>query len=169
MRSPNNIYDIFKCLLCHVQSNFILLMRKKHIFFLETHTTFVRTFYLDSGSKVLKNTIAPFFNHKLTCTFSGKSFATIGSVSFYSFFPFCYRLVRTYVREHISVFNKNDRRNLFLSAHIIFSVGMLLTKHPNGWKFCGIMVRAAFWQIRASDKINKNHFVCLLACFAFQS
>lgn len=141
MRSPNDIYDIFKCLFCHVQSNFILLMRKKTYFFsFETHTTFMRTFYLDSGSKVLKTTIALFFNHLLTCTFSGKSFATIGSVSLYSlFFPFCYRLVRTYVREHISVFNRNNIRNLFLSAHIILVWACFWRNIPNGWKFCGIM------------------------------
>lgn len=132
MRSPNNIYDIFKCLLCHVQSNFILLMRKNIFFFRNSHNFLCVPFILTPVLKYSRQRLLLFFNHKLTCTFSGKSFATIGSVSFYSFFPFCYRLVRTYVREHISVFNKNDRRNLFLSAHIIFSVGMLLTKHPNG-------------------------------------
>lgn len=35
------------------------------------------------------------------------------------FFSFCYRLVKTYVQKNISVFNKSNGWNLFLSTHII--------------------------------------------------
>lgn len=148
---------------------FYFTHEKKHIFFPKLTQLLCVPFILTPVLKYSRQRLLLFSTINLLVRFQAEALLQLDLYLSTLFFPFCYRLVRTYVREHISVFNKNDRRNLFLSAHIIFSVGMLLTKHPNGWKFCGIMVRAAFWQIRASDKINKNHFVCLLACFAFQS
>lgn len=120
MRSPNNIYDIFKCLLCHVQSNFILLMRKNILFFFPKLTQLLCVpFILTPVLKYSRQRLLLFSTINLLVRFQAKALLQLDLYLSTLFFPFCYRLVRTYVREHISVFNKNDRRNLFLSAHII--------------------------------------------------
>lgn len=146
---------------------FYFTHEKKDIFFFRnSHNFLCVRFILTPVLKYSRQRLLLFFNHKLTCTFSGKSSATIGSVSFYSFFSFCYRLVRTYVREHISVFNKNDRRNLFLSAHIILVWACFWRNIQTDENFAALWYEQHFGKyVQAIKLIKTISFVCLLASY----
>lgn len=141
---------------------FYFTHEKKAFFFLEIHTTFLRT--LTPVLKYSRQRLLLFSSINLLVCFQAKACYNWIWISLLTLFPFCYRLVKTYVREHISVFNKNDRRNLFISTYH-FSVGMLLTKHRNGWKFCGIIWYEQYFgkYVQAIKLIKTISFVCLLA------
>lgn len=170
MRSPNNIYDIFKCLLCHVQSNFILLMRKNIFFFRNSHNFLYVPFILTPVLKYSRQRLLLFSTINLLVRFQAKALLQLDLYLSTLFFPFCYRLVRTYVREHISVFNKNDRRNLFLSAHIILVWACFWRNIQTDENFAALWYEQHFGKyVQAIKLIKTISFVCLLACFVFQS